>query len=147
MNLAITVIAKLLHLSHNLSSGTAFFAAARKRNDAVRTKLVAALDDRHESHVRRSAIAGGNIPDVAFASLIQIDHSPLSIERLVDQTRQTICRARTDYEIDRRRAFEERLPFELRNTSHHTEDRRRADPFAADFPDTRKHFMRRSFTD
>src|SRR5689334_10320290 len=138
MDFVIAVVAKLVHFSHDLSDGPAFFAATRERHNAVRAELVTTFDDRNESYVRRSAIGCGNIPNIRVTSLIQINHSPLSIERLIDQPRQTICRPSSDDQIDRRRTFEERLTFELCHTSHHTEHRRRADALAADFTNARE---------
>src|ERR1051326_5544807 len=100
MNFVVTIVAKLLHLSHDLCDGPAFFAATRERHNAVCAELVTTFNDRNESYVRRSAIGCGNIPNIRVTSLIQIDHAPLSIECLIDQNWQAICCACSDNEID-----------------------------------------------
>jgi hypothetical protein len=73
MNFLVTEIAQLDNFINDFICVSTLLAAPRIRNDAERTKLIAAFDNRHERDKRRTPFCRGNIPLFSGATLVEID--------------------------------------------------------------------------
>src|SRR5687767_6617389 len=146
MNLAIAVIAKLLYLGDDVGRRPTLLPAARKRNDAVSAELVAALNDRNKRDIWRGPRARRQVPRLCLPALVQIDDAALALEGPINQSRQTIRGARAHNQTHRRRVIEKRLPFELRNATHNSNDRFAAESHAPDFTNARKYLVGSTLT-
>src|SRR5207247_7987741 len=87
MNLFYALSAKLKHLPNNFGSSQAFLAAARKRNDTVSAKFIAALDNRNERDVWRMPLGFGRSPVVVRFPVAEIRETAASVERLFNRIR------------------------------------------------------------
>src|SRR5581483_3280090 len=122
MNFLVAITPQCLNLGNDVRSEAALFATTRVRDDAVRTELITALDDRHKRHMLRSSIAGWYVPNFAFSAFIEVQHATFTLQRARNQLRQAIRGARARHDIHQRACIKNRIAFQLRDATHHADD-------------------------
>src|SRR6476661_8234828 len=122
-----------MYLRDDIGRRTTLFSTTGKRHDAVSAELVAAFDDRNKSYVLRSPSSCRDVPLLTVGAFAGVDDPAFAIEGAIHQFGQPVGSAGPDNEIYRRAVIEKRLPFQLRHTTHDSDQRFTAQTRPANF--------------